>query len=133
VYQALKPATVTLIPAMTTAMIAMTSPARSTKLPDYARSRERRGAFVEGGERERELEARVEQVRERIDRLRAFHAPLDRDLEQRVQDLERSVHVLTWQIPLLMIQAADDKAKALKKVEAMLDRAERGELPLQDH
>jgi hypothetical protein len=32
-----------------------------------------------------------------------------------------------------MIQAADDKAKALKKVEAMLDRAERGELPLQDH
>jgi hypothetical protein len=72
----------------------------------------------------KEYEARLNAIYERVDRLYAFEHPLDRTLEDRVQDLERHVHNLRRLLVFVGLQGSASRVEAIERVERMLDEAE---------
>jgi hypothetical protein len=84
---------------------------------------------VDEAERRREIDSRVRELNERLDRLFAFRIRSGRSLEERVQDLERQVLVLWRLLVQVNIAASDDSLRTLEKMERILDEAERQETP----
>jgi SPX domain protein involved in polyphosphate accumulation len=84
---------------------------------------------VDEAERRREIDSRVRELNERLDRLFAFRIRSGRSLEERVQDLERQVLVLWRLVVQVNIAASDDSLRTLEKMERILDEAERQETP----
>jgi hypothetical protein len=87
---------------------------------------------VERQKRAEEVQARLDTIRERMDRVFAFQDPIDRTLEERVQDLESKVQRLRRWVIWVALLGIQNRVEAIDQLEKLLDRVERGEISAED-
>lgn len=71
--------------------------------------------------REREVDARVRELDERLDRLFAFQGRPGRSPEERLRDLELHVMILRRLMVHVGIAASGSRLRALEKMERLVD------------
>jgi hypothetical protein len=67
-----------------------------------------------------------------MDRVFAFQDPIDRTLEQRVQDLEAKVQRLRRLMIWVALMSMQNRVESIDQIEKLLDRVEHGEISADD-